>query len=127
MIWDTRHDSRSPIYQVDASTAEINSLSFNPYGEFLIATASSDKTVSLWDLRNLKQMLHSFTGHTDQVMNVRWSPHFETILASSGADSRVMMWDISRIGEQQSPQDAEDGPPELLFIHGGHTAKCSGF
>ena len=27
----------------------------------------------------------------------------------------------------QSPEDAEDGPPELLFIHGGHTAKISDF
>lgn len=26
-----------------------------------------------------------------------------------------------RIGEEQSSQDAEDGPPELMFIHGGHT------
>lgn len=25
----------------------------------------------------------------------------------------------------QSPEDAEDGPPELLFIHGGHTSKIS--
>ena len=29
----------------------------------------------------------------------------------------------SKIGEEQSAEDAEDGPPELLFIHGGHTAK----
>ena len=28
---------------------------------------------------------------------------------------------------QQTPEDAEDGPPELLFIHGGHTAKISDF
>ena len=27
----------------------------------------------------------------------------------------------------QSAEDAEDGPPELLFIHGGHTAKISDF
>ncbi len=25
----------------------------------------------------------------------------------------------------QTPEDAEDGPPELLFIHGGHTSKIS--
>jgi hypothetical protein len=30
------------------------------------------------------------------------------------------------IGEEQTAEDAEDGPPELLFIHGGHTAKISG-
>lgn len=28
---------------------------------------------------------------------------------------------------KQSPEDAEDGPPELLFIHGGHTSKVSDF
>jgi histone-binding protein RBBP4 len=29
--------------------------------------------------------------------------------------------------EEQSAEDAADGPPELLFIHGGHTAKVSEF
>ena len=125
MIWDTRHDPKAPIYQVDAHAAEVNSIDFNPYGEFLIATGSADKTVALWDLRNLKQQLHSFEAHSDEVFHVRWSPHHETLLASAAADRRVMMWDLSRIGEQQSPQDAEDGPPELLFIHGGHTSKVS--
>ncbi len=37
------------------------------------------------------------------------------------------MWDLSRIGDEQSAEDAEDGPPELLFIHAGHTAKISDF
>ena len=37
------------------------------------------------------------------------------------------MWDLSRIGAEQSPEDAEDGPPELLFLHGGHTSKVSDF
>ena len=32
-----------------------------------------------------------------------------------------------RIDEEQTPEDAEDGPPELLFIHGGHTSKISDF
>jgi hypothetical protein len=35
--------------------------------------------------------------------------------------------DASRIGQEQSPEDAEDGPPELLFVHGGHTNKISDF
>ena len=26
---------------------------------------------------------------------------------------------------EKSAEDAEDGPPELLFIHGGHTDKIS--
>lgn len=31
------------------------------------------------------------------------------------------------LGAEQSPEDAEDGPPELLFLHGGHTSKVSDF
>ena len=34
---------------------------------------------------------------------------------------------VRQIGDEQSPEDAEDGPPELLFIHGGHTSKISDF
>lgn len=67
LIWDTRHDSKAPIYAVDAHTAEVNSLAFSPFGEFIIATGSADKTVALWDLRNLKAALHSFEAHTDEV------------------------------------------------------------
>lgn len=28
---------------------------------------------------------------------------------------------------EQTPEDAEDGPPELLFMHGGHTSKVADF
>ena len=45
---------------------------------------------------------------------MQWSPHNETILASSGTDRRLHVWDLSKIGEEQSAEDAEDGPPELL-------------
>ena len=34
---------------------------------------------------------------------------------------------MSRIGQEQTEEDACDGPPELLFIHGGHTSKISDF
>ena len=38
-----------------------------------------------------------------------------------------MIWDLSLIGCEQAPEDAEDGPPELIFVHGGHTDKVSDF
>jgi len=128
MIWDTRRGSNNkPSHTVDAHTAEVNCLSFNPYSEFILATGSADKTVALWDLRNLRLKLHSFESHKDEIFQVQWSPHNETILASSGTDRRLHVWDLSKIGEEQTTEDAEDGPPELLFIHGGHTAKISDF
>lgn len=38
---------------------------------------------------------------------VQWSPHNETILASSGTDRRLHVWDLSKIGEEQTAEDAE--------------------
>lgn len=128
LIWDTRNASNDKAsYTVQAHTAEINCVAFNPSSEFILVTGSADKTVALWDIRNLKLKLHSFESHQDQVLQVAWSPHNETILASASGDRRINVWDLARIGEEQTEEDAEDGAPELLFIHGGHTNKISDF
>ena len=42
--WDTRSNvTNKPSHTVDAHTAEVNCLSFNPYSEFILATGSADK------------------------------------------------------------------------------------
>ncbi|GAB5358868.1 hypothetical protein AAMO2058_000496000 [Amorphochlora amoebiformis] len=126
ILWDMRE--RNPCHEpIKAHDGEVNCLSFNPYSENLFVTGSADKTVALWDNRNLKNKIHSLVGHTEQIFNVAWCPFQEPILASCGADRRVNIWDLSQIGKQQTPEDAEDGPPELMFIHGGHTDKISDF
>ena len=125
-IWDTRScKPDAPTHEIQAHQAEINCLAFNPYSENLFATGSADKTVALWDIRNPSVKLHSFVGHEDEIFHIQWSPFNETVFASCGGDRRVCVWDASRIGQEQSADDAEDGPPELLFVHGGHTAKPS--
>ncbi|KAF8442605.1 WD40-repeat-containing domain protein [Terfezia claveryi] len=127
-IVDTRHsDHTTAAHKVFAHGEAVNGLSFNPASDFVVATASSDKTVGIWDLRNLKHKLHSCAGHASDVIGLQWNPHEEAILASSSADRRIIFWDLSRIGEEQTPEDAEDGPPELLFMHGGHTNRVSDF
>jgi len=35
------------------------------------------------------------------------------------------VWDFSRINNEQTEEEKRDGPPELLFMHGGHTSKVS--
>jgi len=127
MVWDTRHNPSKPTHNFQGHQAEINCISFNPSCDFLFATGSADKTVALWDMRNMKSKLHSFQSHRDEIFQVQWSQHNETVLASSGTDRRVNVWDLSRIGDEQTAEDAEDGPPELMFIHAGHTAKISDF
>lgn len=125
MIWDLR--TSKPQHLIAAHEDEVNSLSFNHSNEWILATGSADSTVNLFDLRKPKTSLHTFSSHTGAVLQVEWSPDYETVLASSADDKRLMVWDLLRIGDEQAEEDAEDGPPELLFVHGGHTAKISEF
>ena len=70
--WDTRSSNvNKPSQMIEAHSAEVNCLSFNPYSEYILATGSADKTVALWDLRNLKMKLHSFESHKDEIFQVR--------------------------------------------------------
>lgn len=75
----------------------------------------------MWDTRNLKNPLHTFVGHEDEVLQLAFSPHSETVFASGSSDRRINVWNMAAIGEEQTPEDAEDGSPELMFMHGGHT------
>lgn len=112
-------DLRSPDLTRSALTAKkghtdaINALAFNPRSEFLVATASADRTVGIWDIRNVKEKVHTLVGHNDAVTSLAWNPKEPSILGSGGYDRRVMFWDLSKVGEEQMPDDAEDGPPEL--------------
>ena len=45
---------------------------------------------------------------------VQWNPTYQTILGSCSQDRKVSVLDLSRIGDEQSKEDAEEGPPELL-------------
>jgi histone-binding protein RBBP4 len=80
---------------------------------------AESKTIVLHDTRSPTKKLHVFESHTDEVLHLAWSPHNPTIFASASSDRRINIWDLSQIGVEQSPDDQEDGPPELMFIHGG--------
>jgi len=128
-IWDIRNawDNKEAALSVHAHTDAVNCLAWNPYSEFALLTGSTDKTLALWDVRNLKEKLHTFESHKETVVQVEWSPHDEHYFASGSADRRINIWNLCKIGEKQSEEDAADGPPELLFVHGGHTAYVNDF
>jgi WD40 repeat protein len=69
-IWDIRDASLStPKLKATGHKDDVMSLSWNPFREFLLLSASVDKTVRLWDSRNLRTEMHKFEGHRDEVLN----------------------------------------------------------
>lgn len=114
-ILDVRHEAndKAALVARGGHTDAINAISFNPVMESLFATASADKTIGIWDLRNLKEKVHTLNGHTDAVTSISWHPHMGGVLGSGSYDRRVIFWDLTKIGNEQQPEDIDDGPPEL--------------
>lgn len=91
----------------------INALGFSPTSEYLFATASGDKTIGVWDIRNVKEKVHTLEGHNDAVTSLSWHPTEPGVLGSGSYDRRIIFWDLTKVGDEQLPDDQEDGPPEL--------------
>ncbi|XP_076592054.1 katanin p80 WD40 repeat-containing subunit B1 isoform X2 [Chaetodon auriga] len=71
--------------------ANITSLGFHPFGDFL-ASSSMDTNIKLWDVRR-KGYVFRYTGHTQAVRSVAFSPDGKW-LASASDDGTVKLWDL---------------------------------
>jgi WD40 repeat protein len=72
-------------------TGEVYGVAYSPDGQYM-ATAGSDATVRVWDLRTRKP--RTLTGHTSSVTAVAFSPDGR-YLASAGHDATVRVWDLA--------------------------------
>lgn len=69
LSWDTRSNNTSkPSHAVDAHTAEVNCLSFNPYSEFILASGSADKVRLHTSLQHLGHCLIYCAENCSSVM-----------------------------------------------------------
>jgi WD40 repeat protein len=82
--------------QLTGHTSLVSTVTFSPDGN-LLASASWDNTVRLWDTsdpNNPKPVGQPLRGHTNFVTGVAFSPDGKT-LASSSIDKTVRLWDLT--------------------------------
>jgi WD40 repeat protein len=77
---------------LEGHEASVNSVSFSSNGN-MIASASNDGTVRIWDTVSGKQKnsLETSNGHTDSVNDVSFSSDDKTVVSAS-ADRTIIIW-----------------------------------
>jgi WD40 repeat protein/tRNA A-37 threonylcarbamoyl transferase component Bud32 len=78
-------------------TDSVNGVVYCQKGEDRFASASSDRTVKVWD-RSKGVPIFSFKGHLAEVRSVAVDPD-STRLASASADGTVKLWDLTSTQE----------------------------
>ncbi|XP_078080818.1 notchless protein homolog 1 isoform X1 [Mustelus asterias] len=89
-LWTPAEDKK-PLARLTGHQALINEVCFSPDTR-LIASASFDKSVKLWDSRTGKY-LASLRGHVSAVYQIAWSAD-SRLLVSGSSDSTLKVWDV---------------------------------
>lgn len=91
ILWDGE-TNRKPIIRLTGHQQPINLVSFSPDGR-LIASASFDKSLKIWDAV-VGKFKASLRGHVGAVYQVCWSSD-SRMLVSGSKDSTVKLWDLA--------------------------------
>lgn len=93
-----------------AHAAPVTSVSLDPHSS-LLATASYDGTVLVWDISTPSSpVVLSKLSHRRLVNSASWNHYRKGILATASADKTVAIWDIS-----------DPASPQLVTVLGRHT------
>ena len=126
-------DLRSKDSQISAKihSEPINAIAHAPNPNvFTYVTGTVEGNLALWDMRNVKQRIHSLGGvHTEDITTISFSPHNSMMFASASHDQRLAVFDIGNIGNEKGVNQPEHDnlPPEVLLVFGGHSACVNDF
>ncbi|XP_061460640.1 WD repeat and SOCS box-containing protein 1 isoform X2 [Rhineura floridana] len=76
-------------------TEVVRDLTFAPDGSLILVSASRDKTLRVWDLKDDGNMMKVLRGHPNWVYSCAFSPD-SSILCSVGASKTVLLWDMDK-------------------------------
>ncbi|XP_053131256.1 coronin-6 isoform X3 [Hemicordylus capensis] len=93
-----RVDKNFPL--VTGHTAPVLDIDWCPHNDNVLASASEDTTVMVWQIpdyvpmRNLTEPVVTLEGHSKRVGILTWHPTARNILLSAGGDNMIILWNV---------------------------------
>ncbi|XP_009326942.1 PREDICTED: coronin-6, partial [Pygoscelis adeliae] len=93
-----RVDKNHPL--VTGHTAPVLDIDWCPHNDNVIASASEDTTVMVWQIpdyvpvRNVTEPVVTLEGHSKRVGIISWHPTARNVLLSAGCDNLVILWNV---------------------------------
>ncbi|KAE9368130.1 actin binding protein-like protein [Stipitochalara longipes BDJ] len=81
----------APVSKLTGHSRKVGQVLFNPAAENILASASGDYTIKLWDIGTGKA--HLTLKHGDIVQSLSWSAN-GTMLATTSRDKKLRVWDV---------------------------------
>ena len=113
-----------PVQRIDASPRKVGQVLFHPTASHVLASASGDHVVKLWDLANCDSPRASLTGATDMIQSIDFNPT-GTLLATTSRDRKVRIYDPRAGGEAVLVQEGHAGVKGARVIWMGDTGKLA--
>ncbi|XP_075760693.1 coronin-6 isoform X5 [Pelodiscus sinensis] len=93
-----RVDKNHPL--VTGHTAPVLDIDWCPHNDNVIASASEDTTVMVWQIpdyvptRNMTEPIVTLEGHSKRVGILTWHPTARNVLLSAGGDNLLILWNV---------------------------------
>ena len=98
-----------------AHTDAINRIKQSPFNNFIVATASTDNTVKIWNVStSCWYLIRNYTLHTADVFGLEWIN--EDTLVSGSLDGTIQIWSIST-GSTQRTISTGSGVESLQLLY----------
>jgi ribosome assembly protein RRB1 len=100
-LWNPVDGAR---WNIDANAfrehqGSVEDLQWNPAEAEVFASASTDRTIKVWDCRTRNKSVMSWSAHDSDVNVISWNAKANRLIVSGSDDGSFKIWDIRKIQE----------------------------
>ena len=105
-------------------------MSFSPFNENILATASQDTTVKIKIIpeEGFTETSNTFDaclkGHTKKVMLCKWHPSASYTIASCSFSGNVKIWDVQKETDTMTYEQTGSAPWSMQWNYDGSLLSC---